>query len=392
MRVHAAVALVLVAVAGVWSSFALGQVPSVTLPTVTVPSVTVPSVTVPSVTVPSVTVPSVTVRLRVTGVTIPSVTTITGTTQSAGTAVGDVTGQGGGSAGGANQGGSAGGANQGGGSAGGANRGGRPRSEASRKNPELHAYPRRFKNRRQPGEPYGTTLSLWIRNGARVDFFIRRESPDCEFVGSFSHRAHGGVNRLRWFGRFRGKPLPPGTYRITAVASRGSNKLSRGSVRVVIAPPNRTAKNVDPQASQCTGSEWESPVGAGSDGSAAAGRSGEDSDGATEAAQEDVAGTTASSEPPTAGVDVAGPVRDGRIVGVLSNPFDDAPSWLQLLLLGTLAAAILLLLAAVLTPVLRPTGAATLLARRRTDLALTGAMILTAVAAMILAAVAAHVL
>ncbi|MBA2537363.1 MAG: hypothetical protein H0V20_08045, partial [Actinobacteria bacterium] len=327
MRVHAAVALVLVAVAGVWSSFALGQVPSVTLPTVTVPSVTVPSVTVPSVTVP----------LPVTEVTIPSVTAITGTTQSAGTAVGDVTGQ---------DGGSAGGANQGGGSAGGANSGGRPRSEASRKNPELHAYPRRFKNRRQPGEPYGTTLSLWIRNGARVDFFIRRESPDCEFVGSFSYRAHGGVNRLRWLGRFRGKPLPPGTYRITAVASRGSSKLSRGSVRVVIAPPNRTAKNVDPQASQCTGSEWESPVGAESDGSAAAGRSGEDSDGATEAAQEDVAGTTASSEPPTAGVDVAGPVRDGRIVGVLWNAFDDAPSWPQLLLLGALAAALLLLLLA----------------------------------------------
>ncbi|MDQ3670388.1 MAG: hypothetical protein M3377_08940 [Actinomycetota bacterium] len=363
MRVHAAVALVLVAVAGVWSSFALGQVPSVTLPTVTVPSVTVSSVTVPSVTVSSVTVP-----LPVTEVPIPSLTTITGTTQSAGTAVGDVTGQGGGSAGGAN-------------------RGGRPRSEASRKNPELHAYPRRFKNRRQPGEPYGTTLSLWIRNGARVDFFIRRESPDCEFVGSFSYRAHGGVNRLRWLGRFRGKPLPPGTYRITAVASRGSNKLSLGSVRVVIAPPNRTAKNVDPQASQCTGSEWESPVGAGSDGSAAAGRSGEDSDGATEAAQEDVAGTTASSEPPTAGVDVAGPVRDGRIVGVLSNPFDDAPSWLQLLLLGALAAAILLLLlAAVPAPVLPPTGAATLLERWRTDLALTGAMILATVA------VAAHVL
>jgi len=33
-------------------------------------------------------------------------------------------------------------------------------------------------------------------------------------MGGFRVRAHAGVNRLRFSGRLRGRPLPPGTYRL----------------------------------------------------------------------------------------------------------------------------------------------------------------------------------
>lgn len=356
MGVRAAVAFALAALAGVWTSFALGQIPGVTVPTVTVPTVTVP--TIPTVTVP--------VPLPLPDVTGPSTGTVKGTVkgtvQATGTALGGVTGQGTGSTEGKKR------------------SRKQQRAQPSRRDPELRAHPRRFKNRPEPGEPYGTTFSFWIGRSARVTFFIRRESPNCVFIGTFRYSAHKGVNRVRWFGHWRGKRLAPGTYRITARARRGTTARSLGSVRVVIAPANRDSEDVDPQPSQCTEAS-RSPTGEFSaENGGTTGAAGARSGGSNEGAEEGVAGTTASSEPPPAGVNASGPIRDGRILGVVPNPFEEAPSWLQAFLLGALGAAILLLLlAAVPAPALRPTGAATFVARRRTDLALAGAMILAAV-------------
>jgi hypothetical protein len=366
MRVHAAVALALAALAGGWTSIALGQVSGVTVPTVTVPPV------------PSV--PTVPVPLPLPDVTAPSTETATGTatetaTESAtgsaaetvdatGTAVGGVTGQGSGSAEGRE------GARQ------------QERAQPSRRDPDLRAYPRRFKNRPERGEPFGTTLSFWIGTEARVTFSIRRVAPDCVFIGTFRYQAHRGVNRVRWFGHYAGRRLPPGTYRITAIARRGTESRSIGTVRVVIAPRSRDSEDVDPQPSACRAYALAAQSRRGTTGAGGATVAGADLSGdPDEDAQEDVAGTAASSEPPTSGVNVAGPFRDGRILGVLPNPFEDAPSWLQPLLLGALAAAILLLLlAAVPAPALRPVDAAAVVAGRRTDLALAGALILAAVA------------
>jgi hypothetical protein len=72
---------------------------------------------------------------------------------------------------------------------------------------------------------------------------------------------------------------------------------------------------------------------------------------------------------------------------VIANPFERAPAWLQPLLLVALALAILALLAAALpATAVRPAGAAPVVERRRTELALLGALVLgvVAIAALVL--------
>ena len=376
MRAPRDVLLVSLALAGVLvgslSADALGQAPGVTLPTL--PTVTVPTVTVPDITVPD-------------------------------TGGGGGGGGGGGSGGGGGGGGAGGGVPDasdveeavesvtssltGGGSGSGSggssasssgssgSRSAERRNEASREDPKLHTSRKKFKNRRERGEPYGTVLSFWLRRPATVRFLIRREAPDCAVVGSFTRRGQRGVNRVRFLGRYGGEALPAGTYRITAVAVRGERTKRLGSVRVVIVPPGRETEDARAQPSTCEGG---SAV-AGSDASALATLAGGDV-----AAQpgkkknkkkgKGVAGAAASSPHGTPDAP------SGGVLGVLPNPFDGVPLWLQLLLLALLALAIvLLLLAALPAPALRPTSAATFVARRRADLALTGALVLAGVAA-----------
>ncbi|MGZ6713650.1 MAG: hypothetical protein ACXVFG_02610 [Gaiellaceae bacterium] len=45
--------------------------------------------------------------------------------------------------------------------------------------------------------------------------------PLCQVVGHFTVRGHAGVNRVRFNGRVRGKPLPNGTYQIGLRVRRG---------------------------------------------------------------------------------------------------------------------------------------------------------------------------
>ena len=97
------------------------------------------------------------------------------------------------------------------------------------------------------------------------------------------------------------------------------------------------------------------------------------------------AGASASATASAVGGDPRG-AHDGQLLGVVRNPFEDAPAWLQPVLMLVLAAAIvLLLLAAAPAALLHPTGAATVVVHRRAELALAGAMILAAVAVAALA-------
>jgi hypothetical protein len=60
-----------------------------------------------------------------------------------------------------------------------------------------------------------------------------RVYPSCEVVGSFSVRAHRGLNRVRFRGRFRdGRPLPAGTYRLL-VHTRGQARAAAALTIVV---------------------------------------------------------------------------------------------------------------------------------------------------------------
>lgn len=66
-----------------------------------------------------------------------------------------------------------------------------------------------------------TTLSFVLPRTAVVEFVVFRVAPDCTRVGSLRVAGHAGVNRVRFRGRVRGKPLTPGTYLIRARAAGG---------------------------------------------------------------------------------------------------------------------------------------------------------------------------
>ena len=232
-----------------------------------------------------------------------------------------------------------------------------------------------------------TVLTFSLSHASVVRFRVRREAPTCAVVGTFSVRGHAGRNRVRFRGRLGGEILPPGTYTITASTRRGTRIVSLGRMTVVIAPPGVAEESARRQRSVCPAPGH----GTGDSGSGAleTGGAGGDADaGAAGRARSDVTGVAAGASASATASAVGGDPRgahDGQLLGVVRNPFEDAPAWLQPVLMLVLAAAIvLLLLAAAPAALLHPTGAATGV-HRRAELALAGAMILAAVAVAALA-------
>lgn len=78
----------------------------------------------------------------------------------------------------------------------------------------------------------GTTLVFTLRQREIVRFTVVRVYPSCERIGSFSVRAHAGVNRVRFRGRLGGRRLAEGTYRLVAQA-RGQ-ETAAATVTIVI--------------------------------------------------------------------------------------------------------------------------------------------------------------
>ena len=420
----------LAALLGAWTADAVGQVPGVTLPAVTVPTVTLPAVTLPSTDPNALTGGgggsggsggggSSTPRVSDVGDALDSAVSSVSRAVSGGSA-GKATSGGsagtatsGGSAGSGTSGGSAGSGTSGGSAGSGTSRSssgssasagtGREReSTALREYRGLHASRRKFKNLRESGEPYGTTLTFWLARPATVRFVMRQEAPDCAVVGTFERRGHEGVNRTRFVGRYKGRRLPPGTYRITAYAVRGGKARSLGSVRVAIVPAGRDTQDARVRRSTCRGAkdgfDRSLPGFApGADGGATPSAGATASAGATPAAEaaastetassrkkkQAVAAGTASSprEAAPEAADARREPRAPRVDALVPNPFEEGPSWLQALLLAALVLAILLLLAAAVPArALRPTSAAALVVDRRTDLALAAGLMFAAVA------------
>ena len=79
----------------------------------------------------------------------------------------------------------------------------------------------------------GTTLVFSLKEGTVVRFTVVRVYPSCERIGSFSVRAHAGVNRVRFNGRLGRRPLAAGTYRLVAQA-RGRESAA-ATVTIVVA-------------------------------------------------------------------------------------------------------------------------------------------------------------
>jgi hypothetical protein len=88
----------------------------------------------------------------------------------------------------------------------------------------------------------GTTLVFTLRKGTVVRFTVVRVYPSCERVGSFSVRAHAGVNRVRFRGRLGRRPLAEGTYRLVAQA-RGRERTA-ATVTIVVARGETSAREL----------------------------------------------------------------------------------------------------------------------------------------------------
>jgi hypothetical protein len=76
-------------------------------------------------------------------------------------------------------------------------------------------------------------LIFRLTRPALLHVTIVRVFPSCKRIGSFSVRAHAGVNRIRFRGRFRGRALPVGGYRLV-VRARGAERAA-AAVPIVIA-------------------------------------------------------------------------------------------------------------------------------------------------------------
>jgi hypothetical protein len=255
-----------------------------------------------------------------------------------------------------------------------------------------------IRNTGDPRDRRAAVLTFRLARAAVVRFRIRQEAPRCLVIGAFSVQGHAGRNRVRFTGRYRGVTLPAGTYTLTGHAFRNGRVTPLGTATVVIVPAG--VAEAARQPTTCDGPRD------GVDATAAAAllasargnavRAGDAERGAKGSAQEGTEGVAGSVEETNDAGDggegdreAAGAAAGGGdddegtarpILGV-PNPFDEAPTWVQPLLLIALASAILLLLlAAIPATAVRPINVAPAVVRRRSEFALAGAMILGAVA------------
>ena len=79
-----------------------------------------------------------------------------------------------------------------------------------------------------------------LRRRGVVHFVVTQVSPACRRVGTFSVRAHRGLNKVLLRGRLHGRPLPVGTYLLTATV-RGRPIVG---VTIVVTASRPTAREV----------------------------------------------------------------------------------------------------------------------------------------------------
>ena len=72
---------------------------------------------------------------------------------------------------------------------------------------------------------------------------MRGPSPSCAVAGRRLVDLPAGTSRVRFFGRFHGRPLRPGTYGITLVARRGGARTRLGTLAVQIVAPGEPIRH-----------------------------------------------------------------------------------------------------------------------------------------------------
>ena len=99
----------------------------------------------------------------------------------------------------------------------------------------------------------GTTLIFRLSEPTVLRVTIVRVYPSCKRLGTFTVRAHSGVNRVRFRGRFRGRALPEGGYRLV-IRARGATR-DAAAVPIVVARGTITKEQIRKasSASVCSG-------------------------------------------------------------------------------------------------------------------------------------------
>jgi hypothetical protein len=214
-----------------------------------------------------------------------------------------------------------------------------------------------------------------------VRFTVVRVYPTCERVGSFRVRARAGVNRVKFRGRLRGRPLDEGTYRLL-VRPRGARADAAALKLVVVrgAPLSAQELRAARDANVCGTSSA-------ADGVAAVTALGWSP--TSRATSGSVLGTTPSDrgsggardDDASAGSPLTAAGRVGRGAKTLGTRFTkalDDPAAIHPLVWGALALAILLLALAAIPAETLVTARAEALAYRRFEVALAGAGALAA--------------
>jgi hypothetical protein len=189
-----------------------------------------------------------------------------------------------------------------------------------------------------------------------VIFTDTQVSPVCKGVGHFTVSGHGGVNRLRFAGRFRGKPLAPGTYRI-AVRTVGGLSVRRVTIVIVDgSPPSKAGLAAARAADTCATMRNSSH-------------------------QSDLATRVSRSLTPEHQASATGAPQGSNLhSGVLGSTAEQAVRAIRPVLVALLAASILLLgLASLPNPAVPGARLNYLLVRHRPELAGLGAVALVAV-------------
>jgi hypothetical protein len=78
-----------------------------------------------------------------------------------------------------------------------------------------------------------------LRKPGRVELVVRAEGSSCAVIGRKRVRGHTGLNRVRFNGRIKGRPLAPGKYTITVVVVRAGHRTRVGTLAVEVVPSGR---------------------------------------------------------------------------------------------------------------------------------------------------------
>jgi hypothetical protein len=230
-------------------------------------------------------------------------------------------------------------------------------------------------------------LTFRLPRRSLVVFEVRQLAPVCRAVGVFRVRGRAGANRVRFDGRVRGRLLAPGTYELRA---RG---LPRVRVRIAVLGRGGTASQaaralkrsvcaVATELASTSVAGWASPL-------ASLPRAGGGSESPSTSPTGGVAAETAGSptdETPAGSSGGRPSAGDAR--GAISRGAQEAgPLGLALLLAGIGAAVLLLGAASMPTAAARGPWLAGLVADRRLEFALAGAVMLLVVTLAYLVAI-----